>query len=302
MTRCGLAALALLACSACRAAEPELSPGLRWVRASADPLAWVESGWIAVVTPVRPPTTADRRAHIVVAVKPPAGGTLRAVIDAQGRAQLELPTGSSAARIEYDSEEGADAPVAAGWRVLDVRRFDWLEAGLRCTVLRPRAAGGLGGIEWACGNELDARAGQALVALGHQGLIAATARIAELNNCTSCHTPHRVEDRSEHARVQRATDGQGLFTLRSVLRDEDPIEIYRPINPNEADELLAPTCPAGGAVTGGRCLDGSRPRLRLDIKPGLARGDPHVRQLCDSRRALQAAAGEAEGLLGDCAD
>jgi hypothetical protein len=180
--------------------------------------------------------------------------------------------------------------------VLDVRTFEWKAAGLTCGVLRP-SEGGLAGLEWRCGEAADEAAGQALATLVRSGWLrapgdrerreAAATALARLNGCVGCHRPGREEDRRVSALVQRGTDDDGLFSLRSVFRDEDPVERYRPVNPNESDALLTPMCPGATLdLDAARCADGLRPRVRLDVARGVATRDRHVAQLCAARQRL----------------
>lgn len=293
----------LLLFTACRA-TPVLSEGLGWVEtADDDPLQWKRAGFIELVTPIRPPTSVDRTARIAVMMRPPSGTSLRTRREADGVPSVVMAPGTVAVRVEYAGSTDADAAISAGWHVLDVRQFTWTQSGLRCTVLRPAPRGKLAGVEWRCGADADVRAGAELARLIRERQLLGPAdalqraeaggRLAKLNGCTACHVPGRMEDRRPAALVQRAADGDGLFTVRSLWSDADPVERYRPVDPNSADPFLSPSCP-GGTPAAGTCADGTRPRQRLAVAQGLAANDPHVARVCASRQAL-AARLDAEG-------
>lgn len=274
----------------CKPTAPSLAPGLTWVSTSADPMQWSGPDWLQLVTPVRPPTSTDRSVHIVTALRLPPGAVLGTT----------MPPGARAIRVEFAGSTDADDAPATTWRVLDVRSFEWradsARPGLTCGVWRPSERG-LSGLEWACGVVADQTAGQALAELVRGGWLrapaererreAAAVALARINECAVCHQAGREEDRTVSALVQRGTDGSGLFTLRSMFRDEDPVERYRPVDPNVGDPLLTPVCP-GATIEheAARCSDGLRPRVRLDVVRGLATEDRHVAQLCAARRRL----------------
>lgn len=270
--------------------EPPIVPSdMRWVTSDDDPLQWQARGFIELTTPVRPPTTEDGTAHIVVVLSVPPHGKI-----VGGR----MPNGTSAARVEYAGPAHApDEPISPSWRVLDVRQFDWTPSGIDCTVLRPDGDGRLVGLRWTCGEGADARAGALLATYLREGRFAAPRReearersahrIQLVNDCRTCHRFDRAEDRSPTALVQRGTDAEGLFSVRSVFRDEDPVERYRPVDTNVGDPAMTPVCPGSEIdLRAARCGDGMRPRLRLDVRRGLQDAAPHAARLCASRRAL----------------
>jgi len=261
--------------------------GLTEVRASADPLQWLSAGFIELVTPIRPPTTRDGRGHISVLLKVPRGAHAQ-TRTSEGVLEVSMPAGTIAVRVEYQGAEGRDLTVAEDWRVLDVRQFEWASDGSkRCSVLRPAGDGALLGLGWKCGQALDRKAGAALVELAAAGRIAGTSRLAKINECMTCHLTHRDEDRDFNALVQRGTDGEGLFSVPSMLRDEDPVERYREVDANMGDPLMRPVCP-GSTPEHPPCADSKRPRLALAVREGVARGDLHTERLCAARRALAA--------------
>ncbi|MBE2249060.1 MAG: hypothetical protein IAE78_05865 [Myxococcus sp.] len=281
----------LLAC--CRSA-PSVPEGMEWVTASAEPRQWSGAEVLRLVTPVRPPTSADRRAHILVALRLPTGATLPTMVDERGRASLVMPVGAIASRVEFAGSTDADDEPAADWRVLDVREFEWRGAGLSCVVLRP-AAGALAGLRWPCGD--DARAGQVLAEQVLTRRFDAPAdppqraqaaeHLARINGCAACHARNKAEDRSSSALVQRGTDALGLFSFRSLFADDDPVERYRPVDANASDPHLTPVCPGSELdPEAARCRDGLRAKLRLDVARGRADWSRHVQRVCASRRAL----------------
>lgn len=287
----GLLAWAGLACRD-RPHDPPVVPSeMRWVTTSDDPMQWQNAGFLELTTPVRPPTTQDGTAHIVVVFKVPLGSRF---------SEIAMPIGTTAARVEYAGPEHApDEPVGRTWRVLDVRQFDWSASGIDCTVLRPDGDGHLSGLRWRCGEVADARAGELLAGFMREGRFAgprvsegrerSAHRIRLVNDCRTCHRFSRPEDRSVTALVQRGTDASGLFSVSAVFRDEDPVERYRPVDPNAGDPTMSPICP-GNAIdpATARCRDGQRPRLRVDVERGLRDGARHVIQLCETRRRLAA--------------
>lgn len=287
------AALLLLLVFGCQSA-PTLPAGMELVTASADPLQWSSS--LRVESPVRPPTSADGRVHIAVFLKLPERERFSTSLDARGERTVKLTVGTVASRVEYRGSVGVDALPEANWKVLDVRQFEWTASGLQCVVLRP-AGGVLKGLRWSCGAAADARAGEVLRDWVQRGFIdapegeaersTAAKRLGAINACVGCHLPSRPEDRTGRAVVQRATDAQGLFSLRSLWRDEDPVERYRPVDANLNDEFMEPVCPDSEInLRTARCGDGQLARLRLDVARGMRAADPHVRQLCFARRTL----------------
>ena len=286
----------------CRAA-PTVPMGVEWVTSSADPLQWSGPDVIQLVTPIRPPTSVEKTAHIVVALKFLGSAIVTTAADAHGRRTLLMPLGTVATRIEFIGSTDPDAEPAANWRVLDVRQFEWRAAGLDCVVLRP-ASGALAGVRWRCGREGDAAAGQVMAAQQRAGRLngpaddagrdQAAEHLRQLNGCSACHEKDRAEDRTPAALVQRATDAQGLFSLRSLFENEGAVERYRPVDTNAADGLMEPRCPGSELdLVGARCADGRRAVLRLDVARGRRERSLHVERLCASRRAVAAHLDEA---------
>lgn len=293
----------VLLVAACRhkPEEPPVVPDdMAWITtATDDPLQWRAAGFIELTTPVRPPTTEDGTAHIVVVLRLPTATALH--VSAATPLSFELPVGTTAARVEYaGSANQPDAGVESWWRVLDVRQFQWTPTGIDCSVLRPDGDGRLVGLRWRCGEAADARAGELLASFAREQRFAGPRssdgrerqahRLRTVNDCRACHSFGRSEDRRTTALVQRGTDMAGLFSLAAVFRDEDPVERYRPVDPNAGDPMMIPACPGSEIdVANARCADGLRPRLQLDIARGVREGSRHVQQLCATRKLLAAA-------------
>ncbi len=298
--KAGFLVMVMLGVGCKSAAPPPLPEGLEWVQASADPLQWLAAGFLEVVTPVRPPTSADRTSRIAVFVQLPAGPPVTTVDDAETLRTLKMPKGTIAVRVEYAAPGiDADAPVANDWRVLDVRQLEWTPSGRRCVVLRPANASGLAGLGWRCGASEDAQAGEALANLIRTGQLrgstdpeqrsAAGARLARINDCSTCHGARKPEDRRPGVLVQRGTDSEGLFSIRAAFSDESPLELYRPVDPNRDDPLLTSVCPDSEYdPSAGSCRDGQHARLRLDVRKGVATNNRHVLQVCAARLRLAA--------------
>lgn len=298
-------ALSVAGCRRKPEGPPIVPDDMAWVTTTTDdPLQWRDAGFLELTTPVRPPTTEDGTAHIVVVLELPERSTLH--LSATTPLSFELPVGTVAARVEYAGPAHApDASIDASWRVLDVRQFEWTAAGIDCAVLRPDGDGRLVGLRWRCGEAADARAGKLLAQFAREQRFAGPRssdgrerqahRLQIVNECRGCHSFGRPEDRRTTALVQRGTDRAGLFSLAAVFRDEDPVERYRPVDTNAGDPLMTPRCP-GSAIdlAAARCVDGLRPRLRVEIARGIREGSPHVEQLCATRRRLVAAL-DAEG-------
>jgi hypothetical protein len=275
---------------------PALPPDMDWVTSTSDPLQWINSGFIELTTPVRPPTSADGSARIVVVMKFPTGQLLSS--NNGTPPSLSIPVGTEAARVEY-AANGTTSELSAAWRVLDVRQFSWRSTSMLCTVLRPDGDGKLVGLRWPCSAANDEQAGTLLSQFvrdnrfeaprSDAGRERAASHIAQINGCVRCHQANRREDRSATAVVQRSTDSNGLFSIRSLMTDQDPIERYRPIDRNLGDPFMHSVCPQSDvSATTGECTDGMRRQLRYDIAPALAAQDSHAVAVCASRLSIAA--------------
>jgi hypothetical protein len=260
---------------------------------------WTKEGYVEMVGPLRPPTSEDGRARILVFVRWPDGAMSRAVEDGAGWS-LALPFGARADRVELDGEGEIDAPPTPAWRVLDVRGTSFTEAGERFRVLRPRSNTGdeLFGLEWPRGDAQAAATdilGQLVMARAvaapnaDDARTRAAAHLRGLNACPSCHVPSSQPRRSEReARVvNRGTDASGLFQVTSILRDRLPFETYRPRDANHGDPFVRRYCGdllQEDSVT--RCPNGALLEGERDVVAGLRMGDAYTVRLCASRRDL----------------
>jgi hypothetical protein len=278
---------------------------------------WERAGFAQMVAPVRPPSTSDGHAHIVVFIKIPDQARIQTRLDDTGRAHLRYPAGTRADRVEYLSPAGRDAAPDASWQVADVRGTTIENADARPAyfhVARPssRVVGAdLWGVRWPAGDpEAQTIATEALGAMVLSGEVLgppteparrrSAAHLRGLNDCAGCHQiarpPRRFVD--DPALVNRGTDDAGFFHVSTVLDDEAPLETYRPRDQNLDDPFLAYRCgdrplvrPTGGAAADGahlRCPDDDRhlPVARLDLPAALAAKDAHAEAVCRSRRFL----------------
>lgn len=282
--------IGVFAASGCRGEAPSIPADMRLVESPSDPLQWDAQGYLELTTAIRPPTTSDETARIVVYLRVPPGTSL---------SEGHVPDGTLAARVEYATPAPIpDAPVATDWRVLDVRAFAWRDGVRECSVLRPVRPGRLAGLAWPCNAANDVRAAAVLAALVQSGRLGArsdaardrlASHLGRINHCTQCHAPSRAEDRRPGVLVQRGTDATGLFTLRSVFRDDDAAERYRPVDANRHDPRVTRVCPDSTlAADGEHCMDGRWPRLHFDLQAGLAAGTRHALRVCAARHALSA--------------
>ena len=83
---------------------------------------WEREGFTEMTAPVRPPTTLDGEAHIVVYLRLPKGATIETrAVDGEARDTLAYPPGTVADRVEYFARAGVDEPPHRSWRAADVR-------------------------------------------------------------------------------------------------------------------------------------------------------------------------------------
>jgi hypothetical protein len=260
---------------------------------------WTRSGFVEMTPPVRLPSR-DGNERIAVWIRIPPGGRLRVEPRAANRPTLRLPPGTIVDRV--DLAEARDPGS-----VQDVRGTRFEEDGQEYFhVLRPFASTALSGFEWTRSDPLAAQ----IVTSAMRTRLAATldsdeygspARALALferqNDCATCHAHDHPEQRGagrDPSLPNRATDGNGLYTLATVLSDSAPLEMHRARDMNEDDPFVTVSCADGGAasffVRGARrhfaCPDGSVPRATLDMKRALAQGDSRARDVCRSRAYL----------------
>lgn len=251
---------------------------------------------LRLATALRAPSSADARLRIVTYLEIPEGSPIDTTGDTL--ADLRLPSDAVASRVEYWAPEGTpvDAAPAESWRILDIRSTRFAGDGELYSVARPDARGGHVQVAWP--KAAHDRGTVALVTLAKSGALGGESaaerarmanKLAAINDCPSCHAPRAPEARTADALVQRGTDASGLYSLLSVFREEEPYETYRPRNLNDGDPLVGTRCTTGPVVAPrSPCTDGSRTRGHLDVERGVAARDPHVLQVCASRRALAA--------------
>jgi hypothetical protein len=303
-------------------ARAEIPPPAQSFTIGAPATFWEREGFAQMIAPVRPPSTDDGRAHIVVFIKVPDHMRIQTRLTDDGRALLRYPAGTRADRVEYLSPADRDAVPDASWQVADVRGTTIENADPRpghFHVARPRsqlAGGDLWGVRWPTEDaRAQAVATEALGAMVLAGEVlapndpAGRRRSAEhlrgINDCAGCHllarpARHFVDD---PALVNRGTDDSGFFHVSTVLGDEAPLETYRPRDQNRDDPFLTYRCgetvlprskPAAGDETSTthvahvRCPSGDRrlPVARLDLRAALSAHDAHAEGVCRSRRYL----------------
>lgn len=264
---------------------------------------WRDAGFVAMVPPVRLPSSAPDVDDVVVWLRIPDGGVIETrELGVDGRLSLVFPPGTTADRVE---QRGRGAKRA----VVDVRGTTVGEGGEQWMHTLRRARGDrLFGFEWPRSlPEAHAEATARLLAELPRYRPAATmepaarerylASIERKNQCTRCHTYDRPDNTraNEHGLVNRGTDGSGFFTPQTVLLDEIVLEGYGGVDRNLDDPWITVRCPDGapvqhqerGARVRATCEDGL-PLARLDLRAALAAGDERAQQTCRARRYLHA--------------
>ncbi len=255
-------------------------------RPSVELAQWKEAGFVELVPPIRPPTSADGSDRISVWLRLPSAAQI--ITDrSSGEPRLRMPSGAELDRVEVTQR--GDLTTA---EVEDVRGTTFGPEGESFHVFRRRDAE-LWGLEWARGDAVAQRAADQALAAGLPP--AARGRLVELNQCAGCHTPDKPAATrvAESTLPHRKTDASGLYHPQSVLERETPVEFSRPNDPNLADPFVRFRCATGGLSVreaGGskspRCSDGSVPLATLDLQRALAAGDPHAQAVCASRKFI----------------
>lgn len=286
---------------------------------------WAREGFVEMTAPIRPPTTTDGSAHIVVYIKIPKDKRIT-IRRSSGRPLLAFPTGTTADRVEYVGKGGIDDPPDPSWLAADVRGLRIQEVGEEFHALRPTGSSPsarLRGIAWP---RDDARAQEeATRALGDlvvKGLVLSpstaperaknAAHLRSINDCADCHRhgrPPRLHV-DEPGVVNRGTDASGFFHVATVLDDRAPLETYRPRDANRSDPFVRYECDgrpaevhASDDVGAVRCKDGKIPVGILDVGGALRARDPHALRVCGSRRHLyEHLDDEAKGLFRTALD
>jgi hypothetical protein len=241
---------------------------------------WQEGGFVEMVTPLEPPTSADGRDRITVWLKIPDGGRI-------GLARsLRYPPGTIADRVEYLGDE-----------IVDVRGTRFVEAGADGAelfhVLRRRGPA-LAGYEWRRGDaDLARRATELALPLVDES---ERETFRRNNDCESCHQPDLPPaTRGRAARPRRATDSNGLYQMLAVLSDSAPLDQHRAHEVNVERPFVRVECPLGASPWlkdggGGRrhyvCAGGGVPIGHVDVERARLDGDARALAVCRSRRYL----------------
>lgn len=282
---------------ACKDPPPRLELGSQVAAAEAPAdLGTFGAGAIELTPAIRPPTSDDGRLRIIGLLALPPGSQLGVTLR-DGVPSITVPDGTRVSRVEAVGDEDA---AHASWRVLDVREtFFGAASTQRFRLLRPSRNGALAGLSWP-GTDEGARQAKAAIGTLFEADVLdgshapearrdAAERLVRLNDCASCHGAWRPEDRSIGTKVQRGTDGQGLYLLSAVFSDDGPFERYRPRNTSRHDRFTHVRCDGVEVERPTMvCPDGQRPSGRLDVRAGRAAGDPYVARVCASRLALAA--------------
>jgi|GEM_PF-1125076 len=292
-------------------ADAPLPPGLQALTIEAPERYWLDGGFVPLEPPIRLPGPVDERTHTTVWLALPEGGTITTRwLEDQQRYTLSFPPGTVADRVatwDHRTKDGRTIPLVADVRGARVEA-DGTQTFRLFRPERPGPGQPLVGFEWTRGEAtLGAEAHRRLAArmLDGGGFAWRTrparrersARVFRRRGaCAACHDLDKPEIERE-ARVDtlyRAADADGFYVPLTVLRDEAPVELYRPRDMNADDPCVTVRCPDGPArldtkddgARRYRCDDGSIPRARWDIACAEARGDGHAERVCASRRAI----------------
>ncbi len=275
---------------------PVLPEGVSYVHERRTPDSYTNDGYVELVGPVRPPTSPDRGVRINVFLKLPDGARIHVTEVGAADFTLTLPIGAVAMRVESAGTGDIDAPPSPSWRILDVRGTTFGDRDEQFVVLRPAAKGEgeLLGVTWPRAAEQTGptRALGDLVRLGFVGngtgdRAAAAAHLESLNGCAGCHAHLRAPRSriSDPGVVNRGADASGLFQVKSVLQDEQPLETYRPTDANIGRPFMTRRC-GDIATAAGRCDDATIMTARLDVRAGMRARDPYTLRVCASRIKL----------------
>ncbi len=271
---------------------------------------WTDQGFVRLTPPIHLPTGGAERTRTEVWIKIPPKGVIRTrLLEAKGRHTLEFPAGTISDRVESWRPRGRDTQ----FRVADVRGVRLEPQGRQVFRVfrpsRPTADASLFGYEWPRDSVekkqrvLAAMTAQMARGRGHAWRVAPDRRKSVIkgyrrrSGCARCHAYDRDEitrGKSDIA-VNRGTDASGLFVPLYILRDDAPLEFYRPRDMNAADDCVSVACGDGepgllvekpDGARRYRCEDGSVPRGRLDWVCARAAGDGHAEAVCASRKYL----------------
>lgn len=265
----------------------------------------VREGFTRLAPPVHLPSSSPDRDQVEIWVRLPDDALIGLFEDEAGRPTLELPPGTLSDRVEWHGD-GEDR------RIVDIRGTRIEPDGAQTFyVYRPTApdpTAPLFGLEWPRGDAAVQRAAtdylvSKVAALPPVVGMAESRRHEVLegvrgrNQCAGCHGLSRPENERprQHGLVDRGTDRSGLFTPRTVLWDEAPLEAYGAYDRSWDDPALEVRC-AGVPVTepGRRCPDGgiARGRLRWDATEPDARA--WLAAVCESRAWVAAHMSDAD--------
>lgn len=256
---------------------------------------WISRGFVRLEPPIALPGDAADALHAEVWVRIPEGAAIDVV---DGR--WVWPVGSELDRIEWLASPH-------GRRIADVRGTEITRDGERFHAYRPRdrAANELVQGFYLRGDEAGQRAmADAFVALADEGGLfsagdrgsvpalrhAALTRLTRLLDCAGCHEHSLGEAENDARWLRRATDASGFYVPLYVMRDDAPMERYRPVDRSAQSPFVSLRCgdrlmPITG-TTDTQCGDGSVPRLTFDLGAALEANDPHGLAVCASRRWL----------------
>ena len=276
-----------------------------------DPHArWFHGEFVQMVPPVHMPSPRAHRDEVEVWLHTDAIDLVEGGTDT---ARLRFVGATVADRIEWTGEGDAR-------RIVDVRGTE-LGADGSCAhhVLRPvdeTPEAALFGLAWPCDEPtaqawVDDHMRERLAAMPpfvrmpDERRAQALDGFVQRNDCDGCHIEGRADaDRiGAYGAVSRGTDASGFFAPQSVLRDEMPLEAYGAFDRNTTDPSISVRCAVGEptleearpGVHRWRCADRQVPRARVDWAV-LARTDrARLDQICEARRHLVDALGDAAG-------
>ncbi|MEZ4340430.1 MAG: hypothetical protein R3B82_27740 [Sandaracinaceae bacterium] len=259
---------------------------------------WAREGFTELTPSLPAPTRRDGSSRIEVWVRIPEG----AVVELDEHGAPRLPVGAIADRVER-------IRVGGRWVVGDVRGAVVEANGARrLRLLRPEHPGPgarLVGYAWPEARRDLGRAAHASLAslVRAGGGLAERARdreaVASLlesrSGCVSCHARgQRARTHTSEGIPFRPTDALGFYTPLAVMRDDAPLERYRPRDLAHATPHVTVGCPEGPPRRveddrGGvyfRCDDAALPTGRYDLSAALEAGDARARRVCASREHL----------------
>jgi hypothetical protein len=239
---------------------------------------WRSAGFVEMVTPLEPPTTAGGRDRITVWLELPDGEAIE-----RGPA-LRYPAGTVADRVEY-----------IDGRIADVRGTRFTTGGVELFHVLRADGEALAGYEWRRGDaDLERRATELATALVEP---AARERFRRFNDCASCHQHDRPQaTRDDGVGPPRATDSSGLYQVLAVLSDAAPLDHHRPRELNVDSPYLRVDCSDGTMPRlhddgrGARhyvCASHGVPVGHVELERARQAGDARALAVCRSRRYLR---------------